>query len=244
MINMLIIDNITKRHDNVEIVREVSLKISSGEILALVGPSGCGKTTLLRMVAGFEHPDDGRILINGEVVSTRSSVEAPYKRGVSMIFQDLALWPHMRVREHIEFVLRREKLSRHEASARIDRILNDVNLNGYMERYPHQLSGGEKQRLAIARGIASTPSFLLMDEPFSSLDSIVKEELQELVIKCRDHLHAGIIYVTHNIEEALELADRIAIMNKGVIEQEDSKEMVIGNPRSEFVSRLLKLSKG
>ncbi len=239
---MLIIDNITKRYGNLEILRGISLEISSGEIVALVGPSGCGKTTLLRLIAGFENPDEGSILINGVKVSKPLSVVAPYKRGVSMIFQDLALWPHMRVREHIAFVLKREKLSRDEQRSRIDMILNDVNLSGYNERYPHQLSGGEKQRLAIARGVASMPDYLLMDEPFNSVDSIVKEELQELVIRFKNNLRTGIIYVTHNIEEVLELADRIAIMNKGVIEQTDSKEVVFSKPKSEFVCRLLRIS--
>jgi ABC-type Fe3+/spermidine/putrescine transport system ATPase subunit len=238
---MITIDNLSKKYGKVEALHGVTLKITLNEILAVVGPSGCGKTTLLRLIAGLEKPDGGRIQIDNREVSSQAKVLEPHKRGLSMIFQDLALWPHMRVREHITFVLKKEKLTRDVLESRIDEILRDVNLNGYDNRYPHELSGGEKQRLAIARALAPHPKYLLMDEPFSNLDSILKEELQEVVIKLKNNHQMGIIYVTHNVDEAFMLADRIAIMNRGMIEQIDDKEAVINNPKNEFVCRLLKI---
>jgi len=237
---MLIIENLTKKYGDVAALKGLTLEVSLSEILAVVGPSGCGKTTLLRLIAGLETPDDGRILIGGTEVSTQIQILAPYKRRLSMIFQDLALWPHMTVKEHIKFVLKKDKVSGDDLS-RIDSILKDVNLNGYNNRYPHELSGGEKQRLAIARALASNPIYLLMDEAFSNLDSILKEELQDLVVRLKNNFQMGIIYVTHNVEESLVLADRIAVMNKGRIEQIDNKDRVVNNPKNEFVSRLLRI---
>lgn len=237
---MIIIENLTKKYGNVLAIKDLTLEIPLNEVLAVAGPSGCGKTTLLRVVAGFERPDKGRVLINGVEVSSPFKMVAPYKRELSMIFQDLAIWPHLTVREHIEFVLEREKLARDVLKLRVDKILKDVDLNGN-NRYPHELSGGEKQRLAIARSLASNPTYLLMDEPFSNLDPIIKEELQGLILKVKNNVQMGIIYVTHNIEEAFVLADRIAIMNKGSWEQIGSKDEVLNNPKNEFVRRLLRI---
>jgi len=238
---MLEIENLSKRYGNISVLNDLTISVSLNEILTIVGPSGCGKTTLLRLIAGLERPDKGRILIEDREVSTPTKVIEPHKRKLSMIFQDLALWPHMTVREHIEFVLKKEKLSRERSESSIDKILIDVNLNGYKRRYPHELSGGEKQRLAIARALASRPTYLLMDEPFSNLDTILKEELQGLVIRLKKDFQMGIIYVTHNIEEAVILADRIAIMNKGRFEQIGKKDEVLNNPANEFVRRLLRI---
>jgi iron(III) transport system ATP-binding protein len=238
---MITIENLRKKYGMMEALKGLTLELSLNEILAVVGPSGCGKTTLLRVIAGLESPDEGRVLTDGVEVSTPSKLVAPSKRGLSMIFQDLAIWPHMTVGEHIEFVLKKDKLSRDVIKSRIEKILRDVNLNGYINRYPHELSGGEKQRLAIARALVPEPKYLLMDEPFSNLDSILKEELQDFVIKLKLNHQMGIIYVTHNVDEAFMLADRIAIMNKGLIEQIDKKEEVINNPKNEFIRRLLKI---
>ena len=238
---MLTVDNVSKKYGNVEILKCLTLEISPGEIMALVGPSGCGKTTLLRIIAGLENPDEGRVLIDGTEVSTKNKLVAPNKRSLSMIFQDLALWPHMTVEKNIEFVIKRDKLTRNNYRLKIDEILANVNLYGYNNRYPHELSGGERQRLAIARALASKPVYLLMDEPFSSLDTILKGELQDMVIELKNNFRIGIIYVTHNIEEVFVLADRIAIINKGIMEQIDYKEKVLNYPKNEFVRRLLKI---
>jgi iron(III) transport system ATP-binding protein len=239
---MITIENLTKKYGMVEALKGLTLEISFNEILAIVGPSGCGKTTLLRVIAGLESPDEGKVLIDGVEVSTPSKLVAPSKRGLSMIFQDLALWPHMTVKEHIEFVLKKNKLSRDVVRSRIDKILTDVNLSDYDIRYPHELSGGEKQRLAIARALAPNPAYLLMDEPFSNLDSLLKEVLQKLIKILKNSLQMGIVCVTHNIEESLALADRMAIMNKGIIEQIGYKEVVFDKPKNEFIRRFLKIT--
>jgi ABC-type Fe3+/spermidine/putrescine transport system ATPase subunit len=236
---MIRIENLKKTYGKVTALQGVTLELSSNEVLAVIGPSGCGKTTLLRLVAGLESPDAGTIVIGGVEASTPSRIMAPHKRGLSMIFQDLALWPHMTVREHIEFVVKKDEFSRDAAELEIQRFQQDVNLNGHQNRYPHELSGGEQQRLAIARALASRPSYLLMDEPFSNLDVILKDELQVLIRKLRDRHEMGIIYVTHNTEEALILADRIAVMNEGRLVQIDSKEEILSHPKNEFVRRLL-----
>ena len=238
---MLRAENITKSYDKVEAVKVITLHVAPGEVLAMLGPSGSGKTTLLRLIAGFERPDAGIVSIEGIDVSSPMKMIAPSKRNLSMIFQDLALWPHMTVKQHIEFVLMKDKLPKNVLNSEVTTILDQVSLNGHNSRYPHELSGGEKQRLAIARALASHAKYLLMDEPFSNLDSILKEELQDLVIKLKNSLHMGIIYVTHNIEEALVLADSIGMMNQGKLEQIDSKDKVLVNPKNEFVRRFLKI---
>ncbi len=158
-----------------------------------------------------------------------------------MIFQDLALWPHMTVREHIEFVLNRKRQRRDALESRTAAILKEVNLTRYQDRYPHTLSGGEKQRVAIARALASEPKYLLMDEPFSNLDAMLKEELQGLVITVTDRLQMGIIYVTHHTDEALAVADTIAVFNEGSVEQIDQKEGLLNQPRNAFVRRFLRI---
>ncbi len=234
-------ENLRKRYSTTEALRGVTVGISSGEILGVLGPSGCGKTTLLRLLAGLESPDGGRITIDGIEVSTPEKILAPHRRGLSMIFQDLALWPHMTVREHVEFVLDKNKTKKNDRQAEMKAVFKDVNLIGYLDRYPHQLSGGEKQRLAIARALASGPKYLLMDEPFTNLDTLLREELQGLIIGLKERLGMGIVYVTHNVEEALTVADRVAVMNEGKFEQIDRKEDVLNDPKNEFVRQFLRI---
>ena len=197
---MIAIDNLKKGYGDVKAIKDLTISLSLEEILAIVGPSGCGKTTLLRLIAGFEVPDEGIIVIDGIEVSTPRLIMQPCKRKLSMIFQDLALWPHMTVEEHIKFVFKKKKLQKDTIRSEIDEILTNVNLNGHKRRYPHELSGGEKQRLAIARALASDVRYLLMDEPFSNLDPILKEDLQKLIIGLKNRLQMGIVYVTHNKE--------------------------------------------
>jgi ABC-type Fe3+/spermidine/putrescine transport system ATPase subunit len=238
---MLVVQGITKKYGDAVALAGVSFELLPSELLALVGPSGSGKSTLLRLVSGFERPDAGKILIDGVEASTASYIMPPHMRKVSLIFQDLALWPHMSAGKHIEFVLQRENLSKNELVSQTRLILEKVSLHNYQNRYPHELSGGERQRLAIARSIASNPAYLLMDEPFSNVDTILKEDLQELVLKLKKELQTSFIYVTHNIEEAFLLADRLAIINEGKILQIDSKNKVIEKPNGPFVKRLLKI---
>ncbi len=238
---MIVVKELTKKYNQKLVVNDVSLKIRSNEILALIGPSGCGKTTFLRLLAGLESPDKGQILINDVVVSTPSYLMLPNKRNLSMIFQDLALWPHMTAEEHIKFVLKKKKISKDELLARAWGILRNVNLEGYNKRFPHQLSGGEKQRLAIARGIASDPNYLLMDEPFSNLDTFLKDELEDFLVGLRDKLQMGIVYVSHNINEVSRLAERIAVMKDGELIQMDIRDRLFKKPENGFVRKLLKL---
>lgn len=237
---MIVLKNISKRYGNIDALRDVSLEVPQKEILALIGPSGCGKTTLLRIIAGFERPDQGKVLIKGVPVSASAQIVQPHERKLSMIFQDLALWPHMTVREHIAFVIKKERMDKALRNSQTTRILKNINLNHHYNRYPHQLSGGEKQRLAIARSLAQNPEYLLMDEPFSNLDAILKEEVEQVLLRIKDRLQMGIIYVSHHVEEVLAMADRIAVMNKGTLIQIDTKKHIFENPRDEFVRKILK----
>lgn len=234
---MISVEGLEKRYGAIEALGGLALSVSRGEILAVVGPCGCGKTTLLRILAGLESPDSGRVLIDGIEVSSPSRTVAPHKRRLSMVFQDLALWPHMTVREHIEFILEKDKLPRRVLRVEAKKTLEGVNLFGQIDRYPHALSGGEKQRLAIARALASRPEYLLMDEPFSNLDPLLRGDLQSFLVNLKDRFQMGILYVTHRIREALAVADWIAIMNEGRLEQIDRKEALLANPRNEFVRR-------
>ena len=238
---MINIESVTKRYGKVEAVAGLNLEILPNEILGVIGPSGCGKTTLLRLVAGLERPDEGIISIGDVKASTPDKLIPPHDRKLSMVFQDLALWPHMTVVEHLRFMMKKSDSSKEVLGSNINKILKEVNLVDYYNRYPHELSGGERQRLALARAIASEPCYLLMDEPFTNLDTILKEDLQKLVIALRNNYEMGIVYVSHIIEEVLVLADRIAIMDQGTMIQVGARDDVLDNPKDRFVSRLLKV---
>lgn len=206
--------HVTKLFAHVPAVRDVTLKVKQGTTMALVGPSGCGKTTLLRMIAGLEAPDSGEIWLNNRLVDSPAKRVPPYNRSLSMVFQDLALWPHMTVRQHLSFVLGREKKSVKNETTHT--ILDLVRLPK-PDSYPHQLSGGEQQRLAIARALAPQPEILLFDEPLSNLDPSLKlallTELKELLAR----LDIAAVYVTHQWEEATHLAETVAEMEQGKI---------------------------
>ncbi len=236
---MLRTENLTKAYGDLEAVKEVCLEVSSGESLALLGPSGAGKTTLLRLIAGLERPDGGAVHIDGVKASSPENMIAPSKRRLSMIFQDLALWPHMTVRENLRFVMAKRGMRKNILEEDLMKMLSMANLSGLKDRYPHELSGGERQRLAIARVLASKPAYLLMDEPFSHLDALLKEGLQKIIMELKEEAHVGILYVTHNIDEALAVADRMAIINRGKIEQSGPKPEVLRHPVNEFVKRFL-----
>jgi ABC-type Fe3+/spermidine/putrescine transport system ATPase subunit len=220
---MIRVEHLCKQYGSIQAVRSVTMTVTPEEILAILGPSECGKTTLLRLIAGFERPDAGRVEIDGQVVSTPRRVTAPGRRHLSMIFQDLALWPHMSVYENIAFVLRGKRLPRQEVTTRVHEVLKQVSLDNHVQRYPHHLSGGKRQRLAIARALAPRPAYLLMDEPFSSLDPILKDEMMDLTLKLKEQFHMTVIYVTHNLDEGMALADRIAVMRQGALRRVASK---------------------
>ncbi len=238
---MIVLDGIGKRFGGKESLSGVSLQVAPGEILAVMGPSGSGKTTLLRIVAGFESPDEGSVSIDGVEATSPEKSLPPHSRKISMIFQDLALWPHMTASEQLRFVLKKRMKSGQEIEVEIAALLGSVNLHDYAGRYPHQLSGGERQRLAMARALAAKPAYLLMDEPLSSLDPIVKDELEKMILDIQSVARMGIIYVTHNSDEVHALADRVAILDRGRLVRDERKDVLLTDPGCELARRLLRV---
>ena len=224
-----------KAFDGNAVLRDVSLEIPEGELVALLGPSGCGKTTLLRIIAGLEVADAGEVRHGGEEVSARSARE----RNVGVVFQHYALFRHMTVEENVAFALRIRKRPRAEVSARVKELLELVQLAGFANRFPHQLSGGQRQRVALARALATEPRILLLDEPFGALDARVRQELRRWLRRLHDELHVTSVFVTHDQEEAFEVSDRVVVMNGGRIEQVGSPAQVFEEPASAFVMRFL-----
>jgi len=229
------VKDINKRFGNFVALNNVSLNFPAGELTALLGPSGCGKTTLLRIIAGLESPDSGQVLLDGEDASARHVRE----RQVGFVFQHYALFKHMTVFENIAFGLRVKPRSQRPSQAQIrekvTRLLELVQLDWLADRYPPQLSGGQRQRIALARALAVEPRVLLLDEPFGALDAKVRKELRRWLRRLHDELHVTSIFVTHDQEEALEVADQIVLMNKGNVEQIGSPADVYNQPASPFV---------
>ena len=222
---------VTKRFGSFVALDNVSLAIPSGSLTALLGPSGSGKSTLLRVIAGLEHPDDGDVLILGE----EATGLPPQKRGVGFVFQHYAAFKHLTVRDNVAFGLKIRKRPKREIRRRVDDLLELVQLEGLAERYPEQLSGGQRQRMALARALAVEPRVLLLDEPFGALDARVRKELRTWLRRLHDDVHVTTVLVTHDQEEAMEVADRIALMNEGRIEQTGKPRDLYEHPANEFV---------
>lgn len=204
---------VTKHYGGRPVVDSVSLDVHAGESVVIVGPSGSGKTTLLRMIAGLDSPDDGEVWLEGRQVSVpRRIVVAPYTRGIGFVFQDLALWPHMTVRDHLNFVLKAANVARKERSDRTTDVLTLVRIAEMADRYPHQLSGGEQQRVALARALVGKPRLLLLDEPLSSLDPELRSALRAELLRLKGAFDVTMIYVSHDREDAAVLADRVIQM--------------------------------
>ena len=235
----VILRGLTKRFGGETALDGVSLEIEDGQLVCLLGPSGCGKTTALRLVAGFIEPTAGEILLGAKVVSSPGRTMPPEQRNVSMVFQTHALWPHMTVTENVAYGLRVRKLDRASVAAKVSAILAITRLAPLGERYPAELSGGQQQRVSLARALVVEPDTLLLDEPLSSLDANLREEMRFEVRRLHDAYRTTSIYVTHDQGEAMTTADRIAVMNAGRIEQLGTPEEVYGRPRSEFVARFL-----
>ena len=233
------VDHVTKRFGSFTVLNDVSLHVQTGELIALLGPSGCGKTTLLRILAGLERPDEGKILLHGNEVTDRQITD----RRVGFVFQHYALFRHMTVAENVSFGLRvlprAQRPSPDQIQKKVDELLALVQLQAMADRYPNQLSGGQRQRVALARALAVEPKMLLLDEPFGALDTKVRKELRRWLRRLHDELHITSILVTHDQEEALEAADRVVVMHQGHIEQTGTPEEVYEHPATPFVYRFL-----
>ncbi|MGY6536464.1 MAG: ABC transporter ATP-binding protein [Pararhodobacter sp.] len=226
------IRNVTKRFGDFTAVNDISLNIYRGELFCLLGGSGCGKSTLLRMLAGFEKPTEGQILIDGQDMGS----VPPDKRPTNMMFQSYALFPHMTVEKNVAYGLLREGKSRAEAYARVAEMLKLVKLEPFARRKPHQLSGGQRQRVALARALIKQPKLLLLDEPLGALDKKLREETQFELIRIQETLGVTFIVVTHDQDEAMTLATRIGVMNEGVIRQVGEPRQIYEEPNSRFVA--------
>jgi spermidine/putrescine transport system ATP-binding protein len=224
--------NVSRRFGEVTAVDRVSLSIRRGEFLTLLGPSGCGKTTLLRMIAGFEIPDEGRVSLSGRDVTD----VPPYRRDVTTVFQQYALFPHLNVFDNVAFGLERRRVSRDEIGRRVQNALEMVRLKGLDARFPTELSGGQQQRVALARALVLEPKVLLLDEPLAALDLKLRKEMQLELKSLQRRVGISFIYVTHDQEEALTMSDRIVVMNAGRIEQIGGAEEIYERPLTEFVA--------
>jgi sulfate transport system ATP-binding protein len=238
------VQNITRRFGDYTALEDVDLKIASGELVSLLGPSGSGKTTLLRIIAGLERTDTGRVLLHGE-----DATDIPVReRRVGFVFQHYALFRHMSVFKNVAFGLnvrpRRERPSKTAIRARVSDLLHLVQLDGLGERYPSQLSGGQRQRVALARALAIEPRVLLLDEPFGALDARVRKDLRGWLKRLHEELHITSVFVTHDQEEALEIADRVVVMNQARIEQIGTPGEILTQPATPFVREFLGREEG
>lgn len=209
------LQNVSKRFDGIPAVSNVNFHVDAGEAVALVGPSGSGKTTLLRLIAGFEVPDDGQITLSGRTVSRKRWACPPHERGIGMVFQKPALWPHMTLAGNIRFGL--SGLDKRQSEERFRRLVSITHLEGLEKRYPHQVSGGEAQRAALARALAPNPPILLLDEPMSGIDWELNREMIELIAEIRRQSGTTIIYVSHDLSEAQAVTDRVILLRRGEI---------------------------
>ncbi len=228
----IVLENVTKSFGSIEVVPPLDLTIEDGEFAVFVGPSGCGKSTLLRLIAGLEDTTSGRIVIDGEDVTQ----VPPSRRGLAMVFQSYALYPHMTVRKNIGFPLRMEKMAQSEIDERVDQAARSLNLGDYLDRKPGQLSGGQRQRVAIGRAIVREPSAFLFDEPLSNLDAALRVGMRLEISEMHERMKTTMIYVTHDQVEAMTMADKIVVLQAGVIEQVGSPLDLYHNPQNEFVA--------
>ncbi len=227
----IIVENVSKQFGSFKAVADVNLEIKSGSLVALLGPSGSGKSTLLRLIAGLETPDTGKIYLTGEDATNRSVQD----RGIGFVFQHYALFKHLTVRKNIAFALEIRKVPPAKVKRRVEELLELVQLSGLGDRYPSQLSGGQRQRVALARSLAVEPKVLLLDEPFGALDAKVRKDLRAWLRRLHDEVHVTTVFVTHDQEEAMEVADELVVMHKGKVEQIGTPAQIYDHPASAFV---------
>jgi sulfate/thiosulfate transport system ATP-binding protein len=231
----ILVQNVSKRFNNHLALDRVSVEVPSGSLVALLGPSGCGKTTLLRIIAGLESADDGTVLLHDEDADKLNVRD----RNIGFVFQHYALFRHMTVHDNIGFALKMRRRPRKEIDERVRELLRLIQMEDMARRYPAQLSGGQRQRVALARALAARPRVLLLDEPFGALDAKVRKELRDWLRRLHDEIHTTSVFVTHDQEEALELADRVVVMNEGRIEQIGTPDEVYHHPANPFVMKFL-----
>ena len=232
--NLLLLQQLVLAYGNQQVVKGIDLQVPRGELICLLGPSGCGKSTLLRAIAGFEQPVSGSVQLHNQLLADKSVSMPPEQRQIGMVFQDVALFPHLSVAQNIAFGLHRWGSA--ESEARVEQLLDLIGLQGYGERYPHELSGGQQQRVALARAMAPRPQMLLLDEPFSGLDAQMREELVPMVAQWFRREGITALLVTHDQKEAFAFADRVAVMHKGLIEQLDTAYNIYHEPLTRFVA--------
>jgi sulfate transport system ATP-binding protein len=232
---VIAVNDVSKRFGDFQALEHVSIGVRDGSLTALLGPSGSGKSTLLRVIAGLEVPDAGAV----EIAGRDATGVPPQKRGIGFVFQHYAAFKHMTVRENVAFGLRVRKRPKREIAAKVDELLRIVGLDGYQSRYPAQLSGGQRQRMALARALAVEPEVLLLDEPFGALDANVRAELREWLRRLHDEVHVTTVLVTHDQEEAMEVADRIVVLNHGRVEQDGPPRDLYERPANPFVMSFL-----
>jgi spermidine/putrescine transport system ATP-binding protein len=230
--------DLTKRFDDVVAVDRVNTHVAGGEFYSLLGPSGCGKTTTLRLIAGFEQPTSGRVMLDGQDMAHT----APHKRNVNTVFQSYALFPHLNVKDNVAFGLRFKTVSKTQASTMVGEALSLVRLEGFEKRKPYQLSGGQQQRVALARALVLNPAVLLLDEPLGALDAKLRKALQIELKALQEEIGITFIYVTHDQEEALTMSDRIAVMSDGRVEQVGSPQEIYEEPATAYVADFLGIS--
>ena len=233
------IQNVTKAFGDNVVLREFSATFRDGEFITLLGPSGCGKTTMLRIIAGFEKPTRGEVYIDGTLVSGGKTFVPPEKRGIGMVFQSYAVWPHMNVFDNVAYPLTIRHVSRAEIKTSVERVLGIVHLSQYAERFPNQLSGGQQQRVALARALVAEPKLLLLDEPLSNLDAKLRESMRFEIKEIQRKLGITVVYVTHDQTEAMAMSDRIFLINRGDIQQCGTPQEIYNSPVNQFVADFL-----
>jgi len=233
--------NISKSFGKSEVISNLSLSVEEGDFFGIVGSSGCGKTTLLRLIVGLEQPSQGEIFIKGRCVFSKEKgvFIPPEKRNIGLVFQDFALWPHLNVKEHLNFVLEANKISKKERKDKIEEILKIVQLEKHINSFLQELSGGEKQRLAIARALIQGTEILLLDEAFSNLDQLLRENLKQRLLFLKERFNLTIVCVDHDTKELFEVVNKIGIMEGGKIAEAGWKEEVLQNPQSNFLRKVI-----